>query len=267
MNKIIMLGTGHGLVYNLNNTCFLVQNNQNYFLIDTGGGVKTLENMEKISIGIDKIHDIFISHKHNDHLLGLSWILKKISTLRKKGEYENELNIYCNDEVAKSIEYLLKSVNDEKHVDNIYQYLKIHIVENEETLKIMDNNYTFFDTMSRGSKLFGFETVLDNNKKLVFLGDVPCDKDNYCRIRSADYVMHEAFCLDSEESIFKPYEKHHSTVKSACEALNDFNIKNLILFHTEETHIKDRKELYTAEAKLYFNGNIVVPNDLEEIIL
>ena len=78
--------------------------------------------------------------------------------------------------------------------------------------------------------------------------------------------MHEAFCLDKEEQIFKAYEKHHSTVKSVCEFMQPLNIKNLILFHTEDTH-EDKKGLYTAEAREYFDGKVIVPNDLDEIEL
>ncbi len=47
--------------------------------------------------------------------------------------------------------------------------------------------------------------------------------------------------------------------------MNDLNIKNLILYHTEESHGDKRKELYTKEAKEYFNGNVIVPDDLEVI--
>ena len=76
--------------------------------------------------------------------------------------------------------------------------------------------------------------------------------------------MHEAFCLDSEEKIFKPYEHKHSTVKSVCEKMEKLNIKNLILYHTEETHKDNRKELYVNEGKQYFTNNIIVPDDMEE---
>jgi len=34
---------------------------------------------------------------------------------------------------------------------------------------------------------------------------------------NSDYLMHEAFCLYRDKDIFRPYEKHHSTVKDACE--------------------------------------------------
>lgn len=79
--------------------------------------------------------------------------------------------------------------------------------------------------------------------------------------------MHEAFCLDSEENIFHAYEKNHSTAKSASKVMNDLKIKNLILYHTEESHGNERKSLYTKEGKENFNGNIYVPDDLEIIEL
>ena len=49
--------------------------------------------------------------------------------------------------------------------------------------------------------------------------------------------------------------------------MNDLGVKNLILYHTEESHIKDRKELYTKEGTENFKGNIYVPDDLEIIEL
>ena len=77
--------------------------------------------------------------------------------------------------------------------------------------------------------------------------------------------MHEAFCLESEESIFHAYVKNHSTTNSVSEVMNKLNIKNIILYHTEESHGKDRQKLYTQEAFQYFNGKVFVPNDLETI--
>ena len=77
--------------------------------------------------------------------------------------------------------------------------------------------------------------------------------------------MHEAFCLDADKDIFKPYEKKHSTVKYVCERLNGLNIKNLILYHTDDTHPKDKDILYKEEAKKYFDNNIIVPKDLDII--
>ena len=39
---------------------------------------------------------------------------------------------------------------------------------------------------------------------------------NYKYVKGSDWLLHEAFCLFGEADTFKPYEKHHSTVKEAC---------------------------------------------------
>ena len=80
-------------------------------------------------------------------------------------------------------------------------------------------------------------------------------------------MLHEAMCLEEEEQIIIAREKNHSTVKVVAEVAENFNVKNLVLWHTWDNNIKQRKELYTNEAKKYFNGNVYVPNDLEEIEL
>ena len=79
--------------------------------------------------------------------------------------------------------------------------------------------------------------------------------------------MHEAFCLYSEKDIFAPYEKHHSTVKDTCGLAEKLNIKNLVLYHTEDKNIKNRKALYKEEGSKYYTGNLCIPDDLEIIYL
>ena len=264
MEKIIMLGTGHGFVWNLYNTCFLLENNGENLLVDTGGGVEIVKNLEKTGYSLKDINNIFISHCHTDHILGVLWIFK-----RMKGFFVKEnkkLTIYCNQEVKESIEKLYISVFPEPTIRAIKENVNIHILEDEETIEIAGKEITFFDVHPKGNQLYGFETILENGKRLIFLGDETCNPILYNRIKDADYVMHEAFCLDSEEEIFKAYEKHHSTVKSVCVEMDSLNIKNLILYHTEDTH-ENKKDLYTNEAKQYFKNNVIVPDDLEIIEL
>lgn len=271
MQKIIMLGTGMGSTVNLFNTCFALKNDDEYFLIDTGGGINIIENLKKSGIGLDKIHNIFISHCHTDHILGLFWLLKLMTGMitgkrTKRGVHNGVFNIYCNSEVKEAILAIYPHLYPKPMVDEIKTYLNIIVLKDGDTLEIANRKYTFFDTKARGNLLYGFETILDNNKKLVFLGDETCNPSLYERIKNSEYVMHEAFCLDSEADIFKPYDINHSTVKSTCESFKELNIKNLILYHTEETH-KNRKELYLKEGEKYFNGNVLVPDDLEVIDL
>ena len=70
----------------------------------------------------------------------------------------------------------------------------------------------------------------------------------------------------SEADTYKPYEKHHSTVKDACELAQKLNVKNLVLYHTEDKTV-NRKEVYAKEGKPYFKGNLFIPDDLETLEL
>ena len=82
-------------------------------------------------------------------------------------------------------------------------------------------------------------------------------------MEGSDWLLHEAFCPYSERQRFKPYEKHHSTVKDACELASELQIPNLVLWHTEDRSIDSRKKLYTAEGLQYYSGNLYVPDDQE----
>lgn len=266
MEKIIMLGTGNGGTLDLYNTCFSIQNENGNFLVDTGGSIEIIKRLNQVNIDYKSIRHIFISHSHTDHILGLFWLFKKISRNVMHGEITEKINIYCNDVVLESIKEVSKHILSTKLMNAIYSIVDFKVLNDGDTYNINGINYTFFDIQARGTKQFGFECNI-NKKRLLFLGDETLNPILYDKVRNADFVMHEAFCLDSEENIFHAYEKNHSTVKSASKVMNDLNVKNLILYHTEESHIKDRKELYTKEGTKNFKGNIYVPDDLEVIEL
>ena len=264
MNKITMLGTGNGGTIDLYNTCFVVQNEKGNFLVDTGGSIEIIKRLKCVGIDYKSLRHIFISHSHTDHILGLFWLFKKLSRDIMHKEITEKITIYCNDVVYESIKGVAKYILPDKLMDAVYNGIEFIILNDGDCYNINGIDYTFFDMQAKGTKLFGFECKL-NDKKIAFLGDETLNPNLYERIRDFDYVMHEAFCLESEEHIFHAYEKHHSTTKSVSEKMNNLNIKNLILYHTEESHGEKRNELYTKEAQAHFAGNVIVPNDLETI--
>ena len=68
-----------------------------------------------------------------------------------------------------------------------------------------------------------------------------------------------------DRPVYLQNEKHHSTVKDACELAQNLHVPNLVLYHTEDKNIQNRKELYSVEGESYFSGNLYIPNDLESI--
>lgn len=267
MEELIMLGTGNATVTRCYNTCFAIRRDEEYFLVDTGGGNGILTQLEKADISLGHIHGIFISHEHTDHLLGLIWLIRMIATKMKKEQYDGNLDIYCHDELIDTILTIAKLTVQGKFLKMIGKRIFLHTVSDGETRRIFSYDMTFFDIGSDKARQFGFTTKLDNGGKFVFLGDEPYRECEYEYARDADWLLHEAFCLYRDRDIYKPYEKFHTTVKEACEYAAVLNARNVILYHTEDRNLSDRKALYTAEGREYYRGNIWVPDDLDRIML
>ena len=86
MEELIILGTGNANVTKCYNTCFALRYAEEYFLVDAGGGNGILRQLELAEIPMERIHHIFLSHEHTDHILGAVWILRMIAAdmLKKK---------------------------------------------------------------------------------------------------------------------------------------------------------------------------------------
>jgi ribonuclease Z len=75
------------------------------------------------------------------------------------------------------------------------------------------------------------------------------------------------FCLDVQADIFKPHEKHHSTVKDACQVATGLMTKKVILLHAEDDTVLEGRRPYTSEGEKYFAGNLFMPDDRDVIQL
>ena len=79
MERLLILGTGSGITINCYSLSALLENdNGEFLLIDTGSGNQILNQLKYKNIDINKIHNIFISHKHIDHLWGIIPLLRYI---------------------------------------------------------------------------------------------------------------------------------------------------------------------------------------------
>lgn len=265
--KLTMLGTGNALVTECYNTCFVISDGDRYFLVDGGGGNEVLHRLKMAGIDWKNIHDIFVTHKHIDHLLGIVWMIRLICQNMAKGTYEGEATIYGHDEVISLVRELSEKLLQPKQTKFLGDRLHLDVVEDGDTREILGKNVTFFDIDSTKAKQFGFTMNMGEGKKLTCCGDEPYNPCEKKYAKNSTWLLHEAFCLYGEADIFSPYEKHHSTVKDACELAEALEVEHLILYHTEDKNIKHRKELYTAEGRQYYHGHLFVPEDLEKIDL
>lgn len=266
MEQLYVFGTGNAAATRYFNTCFAIRDGERYFMVDTGGGNGILRILEDMNVDYGQIHDIFITHEHTDHVLGIVWMIRFISTSMKQGAYDGDLNIYCHEELAASIDTICRLTLQGKFYRMIGQRIHLIPIHDGETRRILDYDVTFFDIHSTKAKQFGFTTVLKNHKRLTCMGDEPFNPDCASYAEGSSWLLHEAFCLYGERDRYKPYEKHHSTVREACELAEQLAIPNLVLWHTEDrSTLGRRKDLYTAEGRQYYHGNLYVPDD-EEIL-
>lgn len=269
--KLVMLGTGHAAVTEIYNTCFVITDERiapsRHFLVDCGGGNGILTQCRHGGIDLRQIHDIFITHEHADHVLGVVWMIRMIGTMIEKGKYEGDLRIYGHSGLVPAIRTMAELTVSAGICRNIGGRIQLIPLESGDRQQILGCPVTFFDIESTKAKQFGFTMELPDGQKLSCAGDEPYNEKNYEYVKDSSWLMHEAFCLYSEADKYKPYEKHHSTVREACEVAERLKIPNLILYHTEEDHGAMRKECYSAEGKQYYHGNLYVPDDLDVIEL
>ena len=185
-----------------------------------------------------------------------------------KLKYEGKLNIYCAKEVKDIVERFILDTFHGIHIEIYHESVIYHEIENEQEYDIVGYSIKILDLYAEEDIVqYGFQIKLKNGKIFTFLGDIPCDEKNYERIKNTDWVCHEVFCMEVEKEIFNPHKIHHSTIKDVAEKMQTLGVKNLVLWHTKDNCIENRKRLYTAEAKLYFAENVFVPDDLDVIEL
>lgn len=274
MNKtttqITMLGTGNATVSQIYNTCFLLKTPSTLMLVDAGGGNGILAQLKKVNVQISDIHHLFVTHAHTDHVLGVIWVIRMVAQCNG---YEGLLHVYGNDKVMKVIKTIIGMILAKKQLAKVAERVVLHQLEDGDCFEVGDMKLECFDIQSTKEKQFGFQAELpssdESDKPLVLacLGDEPYNEQNRRYIVGADWMMCEAFCLYADRDTFKPYEKCHSTALDAGKLAEELGVKNLILYHTEEKTLANRKENYTREAAENFKGRIFVPDDLEVIEL
>ncbi len=265
--KLTMLGTGNAMVTKCYNTCFVLREGEECFLVDGGGGNTLLRRLEEAGVEWHRIRTVFVTHRHIDHILGIVWIMRLICQNMAEDHYEGDAVIYAHSQVVGLLRDMAQGLLQRKQASFLDKRLHLVPVEDGEQKQILGRTVTFFDIGSTKDLQFGFTMDLPGGKKLTCCGDEPYHDCEEPYVRGSTWLLHEAFCLHSQADIFHPYEKYHSTVADACRLGEEMGVENLILYHTEDKNLSRRRELYTREGSAYFHGRLLVPEDLETIEL
>lgn len=268
--KVVILGTGHGTATQCYNTCFAIEENNKYFLVDAGGGNGILKQLQDTNIDVKDIESMFISHTHTDHIMGAIWVIRFVGRQYLISDYQKEFYIYGNNEVINAIYQMCKVVLPPKFVDLIGDKIKLMEVDTGYETQVLNYKIEFFDVDANKVKQTGFNLYLtENNKednKFTFIGDEYCKPTIEKYVENSKWFFADAFMAGKEAEEYNPIKRHsHSTVKFVAELCERLNVQNVIMAHTIDTNLENRKKEFTEDAKLYFNGNVFVPDDLEII--
>jgi ribonuclease Z len=275
--RLVMLGTGHALVTRCYNACFVLEDdasqNASCFLVDAGGGNTVMTQLEQAHIDWRRIHDLFITHTHIDHLLGAVWMLRWVCHHMNEGDYEGNFDVWGNDDVTCALERLLRLLLRPQETRFLGNRVQLHTVKDGQDCLILGRKVSFFDIHSSGAKQFGFVMEMDKvpntttKRLLACCGDEPFKEENRAYVQGATWLIHEAFCLHSDIEKYDPHPINHGSVAEACDIATSLGVKNLVLYHTEDDDLPHRKERYLKEGRAYFSGNLYIPDDLEVIDL
>ena len=139
-------------------------------------------------------------------------------------------------------------------------------ISDESSLAINDTLIECFDVCSKNVVQTGFRMAFGCGEKLVCLGDESLTEDNLKKIKGCDILICGAFCRYEDKEIYKPYEKHHHTVRDVAILAEQAKVKNLVLVHSEDDNLENRQDLYRTEASKYYSGNVFIPVDGERLI-
>ncbi|MCQ2959947.1 MAG: MBL fold metallo-hydrolase [Bacteroidales bacterium] len=269
MEKLTMLGVGAAMVTTMYNTCFTISRDDGeLFLVDGGGGNGLLRQLELANLSPLSIHNVFVSHNHSDHILGVVWLVRTIAQHIRKERYIGDLTIYAHQKSLDAIRTICGIVMQPRLNAFFDSRIILVPIDDGKTIDILGRKTTFFSVQSKKELQHGFTCTLLNGKKLSFLGDEPYCEYEKTFVDNSDYLLQEAYCLYSEKDVYNPYQKHHGTVKDSCSNAEMLGAKATLLFHTEgKTAVSERQQKYMNEAKQFFQGKIFIPNDLDVIEL
>lgn len=266
--KVTILGTGHATVTKCYNTCFTISENGKHFLVDAGGGNGILTQLENANIKPGDIENMFISHTHTDHIMGSVWMIRVIGRKYIVEDYNKPFNIYGNCEVINAIRKMCEAVLPKKWTDLFDDKIILNVVDTGDSATILNRKIEFFDIDAVKVKQTGFIFWLNKKEKFTFIGDETCRPSTEKYIKNSKWLFADAYMAGKEAEEYNPIKRHHhSTVKFVAELCEKCNIENVIMSHTVDTDLKNRKEVFTKDAKKYFDGNVFIPNDLETIEL
>ena len=274
MNRIILLGTGCPSPSHIRyGPSTLIFTEKQKILIDAGSGVT--QRLSEFGLAPSEIDVILITHLHSDHIVDLYQIYisgwhtgrtKPFKIVGPKG-----IKKFFDKTVEAYSDELNLRVDWEKRPNHEGLDIEITEIEKEFVYESMDIKITSIEVQHQPVEpAYGYQVFVED-KKITYSGDTRYSINLEEASKDADYLIHEVFVslnFDDKrmtQDTLVNVKEYHSTPEDVGTLAQAANVKKLILNHFVPP-VFDEESL-KAEISQYYDGEIIVGNDLDEFIL
>lgn len=267
-SSIIMLGTGSPrLTKERMASAHLLTMNGTKILVDCAEG--TTMQLVKADIAPQDIKHVFFTHLHADHILGYANFL-----ISGWVEGRRELTVVGPVGTKKMHDLLVEMLQD----DIAYRMslgrpeagiLDVNVIEIEHEGKVEIDLPIDIHCASMNHNVPTFAYRFEQEgESVVFSGDTAPPTDKLVELsEGADVLIHDTALtpydgdkMPNAEKIWENLQKEHCTPAQSAETAKRANVKKLVLTHFLPKMNRDKT---LAEAAAVFQGEIVIPDDLD----
>lgn len=255
MNKLIFLGTGCAAHLTRQMTALCVTTPKGALLIDCGDGMGTVRQLIRAGIDLRSVNDVFITHRHADHIIGMPHFL-----FIRMLEERSDVRIWGSAQALRAVKQISFLTHD-FFADKTDRILFCEVVPGKSYE--LPNSSRIIAARVKHTGLFVYAVRIEvGGKSIVFTADMAPNKTMDALSAGADILIHECYGLSKDENRF---HLGHSSAKDAGILAQKAGVKQLILTHFPAGEFFVRPEALILEARRYFNGAVNAAVDLMEL--
>ncbi len=234
-------------------------------LFDVGRG--TTLRLEQLNNNYTKIDNIFISHMHFDHIVGLADFWLTSSLWQKK----TNTNIYGPKGIKKfcsQIKKLYEKDLEYRYENNSYNQLNCLYHQDVKKYNNLLSITPFKNDHGHVDNSYGFK-INFGNKKIIYSGDTTYSKNVINNSKNADILIHEVISVskkiyDNNKKLRKVVNSH-TNVSQLIQILNICKPKLTILNHALLFGVNEQSVL--ARIAKEYNGKVIFAKDFMSVDL
>jgi ribonuclease Z len=270
--RIVFIGTGAAANADRCHACVAVQTGPDHtLLIDTGSGVEIVRNLKRAGIPLDSIEDVFLSHRHSDHIGGLELLMLHCGLhALATGRHANELDVYGQSLVLDIVRQMINSMGSvaPKLFGQMGERLDWVAMTPGHSVKVHSGvTLTPFvvDHAPPDGSCWGCTVEIERGGaayKIVYTGDTRPTPTLDAQVPGANIILHECGGLDAEAD--RVHHVGHSTAGDAGRLAALAGADQLVLCHIPS---HDGVVEMAAEAARFFSGRVSIADDLDSFDL